>query len=125
MELPIERYTRTAATSWMARIGVGDDGRLLRQFAPKAETGYYDVCDWLRPGVPIEFGSNDRNARGKVQGTERWYGVVVGVTEGVLHLAKVKGPKTAVKRARNLCVEFGWQESVPVVERRRDYDYGW
>lgn len=60
-------------------------GGLKRVFLPRAKGQYYYIVASLKVGDPVEFGADYYTASGK-RSPERWYGVVLSITDSEIML---------------------------------------
>ena len=100
--------------NWLARIWREkcQPGGLGREFAnpvPPQQSGedvveLYDLPDWVKAGVAIEFGADDCRTYAKYKGHWRWYGVIVGVWDDRLAVQEYTSARRAIRGSE------GWKD---------------
>lgn len=91
--------------NWMAQIwrdknmtsGLGRRfaERIPEQQTPGDERELYDIPEWLKPGVAIEFGADQ--GMGRRAHRDRWYGVVEGVWDDRIALQQYTTARRAIR----------------------------
>ena len=100
LEVPIwEAHYR--GSNWMAVINVdgSSPGGLSRKFLPKGKGDCFYLIEQLQLFDPIEFGADYTTSVGTKK-RDRWYGVIIAVTDGHLIIERASTGVAAVLRAK-------------------------
>lgn len=100
LEAPIfEKHHR--GTNWMAVIDLDPSmpSGLSRKWLKRGRGECLYVLDQLTLFDPVEFGADYTTMAGNKQ-RDRWYGVVIAITDGLLHIEQTTSGAKAVVRAK-------------------------
>lgn len=89
--------------NWMAQITLDPKapGGIARKFCAKARGDYYYVIDGVKVGDAVEFGADYYTYGGRKQ-PERWYGVVVELTEEEIVFERAADARAAIELAKEI-----------------------
>lgn len=106
VEVPVYT-THRRARNWAAivRPDPRSPGGLARRFLARAHGDYYYLIDGLELGQVIEFGADYFSSRG-VRHPERWYGVVVSISQDQVVFLPAKTKAEAFELAKEFCEQL-------------------